>query len=48
MEAYVDDMIVKSKQGELHAGQLEKVFAVFRKNNMRLNPDKCAFGVKSG
>ena len=47
MEAYVDDMIVKSKQGESHAGQLEKVLAVFRRNNMRLNPDKCAFGVKS-
>ncbi|XP_052189925.1 uncharacterized protein LOC127799739 [Diospyros lotus] len=47
MEAYVDDMIVKSKQGESHARQLEKVFTVFRKNNMRLNPDKCAFGVKS-
>jgi len=48
MKAYVDDMIVKRKQGESHARQLEKVFAVFRKNNMGLNPNKCAFGVKSG
>ncbi|XP_052209212.1 uncharacterized protein LOC127812729 [Diospyros lotus] len=48
MKAYVDDMIVKSRQGESHASQLEKVFAIFRKNNMRLNPDKCTFGVKSG
>ncbi|XP_052189984.1 uncharacterized protein LOC127799805 [Diospyros lotus] len=48
MEAYVDDMIVKSRQGESHSSQLEKVFAIFRKNNMRLNPDKCTFGVKSG
>ena len=48
MEAYVDDIIVKSKQGESHAGQLEKVLAIFRRNNMHMNPDKCAFGVKSG
>ena len=48
MEAYVDDMIVKTKQGELHAGQLEKVLAVFRRNNMRLNLEKCSFGEKSG
>lgn len=47
MEAYVDDMIVKGKQGESHALQLEKVLAVFQENNMRLNPGKCAFGVKS-
>ena len=43
----MDDMIVKSKQSESHASQLEKVFAVFGKNNMRLNLNKCAFEVKS-
>ena len=46
METYVDDMIVKSKEGESHAQQLEKVLAVFWENNMRLNPKKCAFRVK--
>ena len=48
MEAYVDDTIVKRKQGESHVKQLEKVYAVFRKNNMRLNSDKCAFGLRFG
>ena len=44
MEAYVDDMIVKRKQGESHTRQLEKVFSVFRKNNMLLNPNNCNSG----
>ena len=44
----MDDMIVKSKHGERHAKKLEKVFAVFWENGMRLNPNKCAFEVKSG
>ena len=47
MEAYVDDMIVKSKQGKSHTRQLEKVFTMFRKNNMHLNPNNSAFGMKS-
>ena len=45
MEAYVDDMIVKSCYNKLHANKLSQVFAVFKKYNMRLNPTKCAFGV---
>ena len=48
MEAYVDDMIVKSKKGESHAGHLSTVFSILRKYNMRLNPTKCSFGVQSG
>ena len=48
MEAYVDDMIVKSKQGVSHVNQLVKVFENLRKYSMKLNPNKCTFGVKSG
>ena len=48
MEAYVDDMIVKSKQGVSHVDQLTKVFGNLRKYSMKLNPNKCTFGVKSG
>lgn len=43
----MDVMIAKSIQDESHARRVEKVFTVFRKNNMRLNPDKCVFRVKS-
>ena len=48
MEAYVDDMIVKSKNEEAHVEKLKKVFDVMRRYNMRLNPSKCSFGVSAG
>ena len=48
MEAYVDDMIVKSRKEESHIEKLKKVFHVMRSHNMRLNPSKCSFGVSAG
>ncbi|XP_074315648.1 uncharacterized protein LOC141651853 [Silene latifolia] len=48
VEVYVDDMIVKSKEREGHIANLRKFFARLRKYNMRLNPQKCTFGVTSG
>ena len=45
MEAYVDDMIVKSRETESHREKLAQVLEVFRQYKMRLNPAKCAFGV---
>ncbi|XP_074323291.1 uncharacterized protein LOC141660225 [Apium graveolens] len=47
MEAYVDDMIVKSLFRD-HAEDLKECFETLRKNNMRINPNKCTFGVSSG
>jgi ribonuclease HI len=48
IEAYVDDMVVKSKQVGGHIADLEEVFATLRKYRMKLNPTKCMFGVASG
>ncbi|XP_022897821.1 uncharacterized protein LOC111411533 [Olea europaea var. sylvestris] len=48
IEAYVDDMVVKSKQVGNHVLDLEEVFATLCKYRMKLNPKKCAFGVASG
>ncbi|XP_043714488.1 uncharacterized protein LOC122662846 [Telopea speciosissima] len=48
MEVYVDDMLVKSLKAEHHLADLEEAFGVLRKNQMKLNPTKCAFGVTSG
>src|SRR5918992_398825 len=48
VEVYVDDMIIKSKDREGHDTVLRKFFERLRKYNMRLNPQKCAFGVTSG
>jgi hypothetical protein len=43
-----DDMIVKSQQEVDHAAHLRRVFEQTRKYNMRLNPEKCTFGVQTG
>jgi hypothetical protein len=43
---YVDDIIVKSTNQENHIADLQETFANFRKAGLKLNPEKCAFGVK--
>ncbi|CAH9143682.1 unnamed protein product [Cuscuta epithymum] len=48
MEAYVDDMIVKSKRAGTHAVDLAEVFKIMEKFNLRLNPKKCTFAVQGG
>eukprot|EP00258_Populus_trichocarpa_P032333 XP_024448352.1 uncharacterized protein K02A2.6-like [Populus trichocarpa] len=41
-------MIAKSKKGQDHVEVLRKLFERLRKYELRLNPAKCSFGVKSG
>ena len=48
IEVYVDDIIVMSKTEEEHLVNLRKLFERLRKYQLRLNPAKCTFGVKSG
>ena len=48
VEVYVDDMIVKSVDREGHFAALEKFLERAKKYNLRLNPQKCAFGVTAG
>nr|KYP60222.1 Transposon Ty3-I Gag-Pol polyprotein [Cajanus cajan] len=48
MEVYVDDMVVKTTSATDHAADLVEVFAQIRKHNMRLNLEKCVFGVQGG
>ncbi|XP_031120377.1 uncharacterized protein LOC116023511 [Ipomoea triloba] len=48
MEAYVDDMIVKSCRGASHVKDLNEVFSIMRNFNLRLNPKKCTFAVNGG
>ncbi|XP_072062295.1 uncharacterized protein [Arachis hypogaea] len=47
LEVYVDDMVVKSQQDHIHDTDLEEVFNQVRKHSMRLNTEKCAFGVNT-
>ena len=48
MEVYVDDMITKSREPRDHVKHLEETFELLRRYEMKLNPEKCAFGVGSG
>jgi hypothetical protein len=48
IEVYVDDMIVKLGTEEEHVEYLLKMFQRLRKYQLRLNPNKCTFGVRSG
>ena len=48
MEAYIDDMVVKSRHQEDHLSDLAEIFAILKKHKLRLNASKCAFDVGSG
>ncbi|XP_059658508.1 uncharacterized protein LOC132304809 [Cornus florida] len=48
VEAYIDDMVVKSVKKEDHPKHLQEVFNTLKKYNMKLNPSKCSFAVSSG
>src|SRR4051812_18476450 len=48
VEAYMDDIVVKSKSKETLVQDLEETFQNLRKIQLKLNPEKCVFGVPSG
>jgi len=45
VEVYVDDMVVKSPSHHQHVQDLSIVFSALCQYNLRLNLDKCVFGV---
>jgi hypothetical protein len=45
---YVDDIVVARKNKEDHMADLAETFANMRDTRLRLNPKKCAFGVRQG
>jgi hypothetical protein len=48
MEAYMDDIVVKTKDRVTLVQDLEETFANLCKINLKLNLEKCVFGVPSG
>jgi hypothetical protein len=48
IEAYVDDIIVKSKKTGDLVPDLTEVFAKLRQHRVKLNPEKCIFGIPRG
>ena len=47
IEVYIDDMVVKSKQEVQHIDDLKGVFKILRQHKLRLNAEKCVFGVRA-
>jgi hypothetical protein len=43
---YVDDIIVKSTKQEDHISYLQETFVNFQSAGLKLNPEKCIFGIK--
>jgi hypothetical protein len=46
-EVYVDNIVIKTREGRTFIKDLEETFANLRKVNIKLNPAKCAFSVPS-
>ena len=47
-EAYVDDIVIKTREANSLLADLEETFANLRRVNLKLNPSKCVFVVPSG
>ena len=47
MEVYIDDIVVKSKTEEQHLMDLRQALTRMRIHRLKMNPNKCAFGVRS-
>jgi hypothetical protein len=45
---YVDDIVIASRSKEDHLADLAETFANMRDARLRLNPEKCVFGVRQG
>ncbi|GKG12937.1 reverse transcriptase domain-containing protein [Tanacetum coccineum] len=48
LEAYVDDMVIKSKTEKDMIMDVAETFDNLRRVNIKLNPKKCLFSVKEG
>nr|GEV55386.1 reverse transcriptase domain-containing protein [Tanacetum cinerariifolium] len=46
LEVYVDDLVIKSRTKKEVIRDAEETFKTLRKINMKLNPKKCAFGMR--
>nr|GFA52300.1 hypothetical protein [Tanacetum cinerariifolium] len=48
LEAYVNDMVIKSTFEKEMLKDIQETFERFQSINMKLNPNKCSFGVEEG
>jgi hypothetical protein len=48
IEAYIDDIVVKTRKADDLVNDLRTAFDCLRANGVKLNPEKCVFGVSRG
>jgi hypothetical protein len=48
VEAYIDDVVVKTREAHTLIDNLQRTFTALNKYQWKLNPKKCIFGVPSG
>lgn len=48
VEVYVDDILAKLTSKEYHLAELRKIFKRMREYELKIKPQKCAFGVSLG
>jgi hypothetical protein len=46
--AYVDDIVIMSEKERDHIADLTETFDNMRRNGLKLNPEKCIFGIRKG
>jgi hypothetical protein len=48
VHAYMDDVVAKTKQSGTLLDDLKETFTNLRRYRMKLNPEKCTFGMPAG
>jgi hypothetical protein len=48
VELYIDDVMIKSLDHESHLADVRKTLECTRKHRLKMNPNKCPFGVSAG
>jgi hypothetical protein len=48
VEIYIDDVVIKSLNHETHLENVKRTLECTRKHGLKMNPNKCAFGVSAG
>jgi hypothetical protein len=46
--AYVNDIVIMSEKEKDHIADLTETFENMRRNGLKLNPEKCIFGIRKG
>jgi len=48
IQAYMDDMVITSQVKDQHVVDLEELLTTIAKYKLKLNPEKCVFGIEAG